>query len=310
MEFRAPGKIVVWGEYAVLTGAPACVFALDCYAQVELEKTQQGWSLLAQGFNTPAIHTHNPSFSNVDVARVANGVLEYLSVQQYPTPFSLTINSKAFYIDGHKLGLGSSAAVCNCVCAAFNELLNTSLTYQDAIKIHRQLQGGKGSGLDVAASWLGGAIQFTNADALPLTWNKNIYWQIIWSGSSSETYKHIASFEQWRTNTADTSTLDELSELSHKLCTQQSLPLLAQYTQALKRFDDAASLNIFTTQHQTLTDIALNQGLVYKPCGAGGGDVGMVFSTSPDFAAFNANAQKIGAIPLNLEMSSHGVRAV
>ena len=35
----APGKIVVWGEYAVLTGAPAGVMALSSRATVWTDPT-------------------------------------------------------------------------------------------------------------------------------------------------------------------------------------------------------------------------------------------------------------------------------
>ena len=39
---RAPGKLVALGEYAVLDGAPAVVLALDRYAEVSIEPSDDG----------------------------------------------------------------------------------------------------------------------------------------------------------------------------------------------------------------------------------------------------------------------------
>ena len=42
LEARAPGKLVVLGEYAVLQGAPALVLAIDRYAVAMLEPSRDG----------------------------------------------------------------------------------------------------------------------------------------------------------------------------------------------------------------------------------------------------------------------------
>jgi phosphomevalonate kinase len=83
---------------------------------------------------------------------------------------------------------------------------------------------------------------------------------------------------------------------------------LAHYCEVLKSFDAAANLNIFTHEHTRLGTLAAGSGVLYKPCGAGGGDIGIGFSDDPDaLAVFRQRAAENGFLPLDLEMASHGV---
>jgi phosphomevalonate kinase len=45
------------------------------------------------------------------------------------------------------------------------------------------------------------------------------------------------------------------------------------------QFDVDHDLGIFDAGHHELTNAAAKLELVYKPCGAGGGDIGVVFAT-------------------------------
>ena len=50
IRIAAPGKIVLWGEYAVLAEAPAAVLALDRYAEVSLSPNELFSTFTAEGF--------------------------------------------------------------------------------------------------------------------------------------------------------------------------------------------------------------------------------------------------------------------
>ena len=147
----------------------------------------------------------------------------------------------------------------------------------EALHLHRTWQGGKGSGLDVASCWHGGVIRFQNAQVESLSWPDNLGWQIVWSGISAATTDHIGHFDEWRKH-ADLSPLNRLSELSKTLCNDPSLELIKAYQGALMDLDNAAKLKIFSAEHRELVKIAADFGLVYKPCGAGGGDIGIAFA--------------------------------
>jgi phosphomevalonate kinase len=50
------------------------------------------------------------------------------------------------------------------------------------------------------------------------------------------------------------------------------------YTHVLREFSIDHGLGIFDAGHAELADAAAAAGVIYKPCGAGGGDVGVVFA--------------------------------
>ena len=49
----APGKIVLWGEYAVLADAPAAVMAVSSRATVSMQYSKDAyWHFVSQGFES------------------------------------------------------------------------------------------------------------------------------------------------------------------------------------------------------------------------------------------------------------------
>mgnify|MGYP002011128263 FL=1 len=177
----------------------------------------------------------------------------------------------------------------------------------EAMAIHKHWQGGKGSGLDIASVWHGGLIHFQDGVATRATLPADLHWQVIFSGRSAGTKDHIASFDAWRKKSS-TRPLDDLVKASTDLYDGSlSLADLARYGEVLKAFDEAANLNIFTQAHTRLGTLAAAAGVLYKPCGAGGGDIGIGFSDDPGaLAVFQRKATDDGFLTLDLEMDPHG----
>ena len=170
---------------------------------------------------------------------------------------------------------------------------------------------GRTSGLDVASCWHGGVIRFQNAQVESLSWPHNLGWQIVWSGISAATTDHIGHFDEWRKH-ADLSPLNRLSELSKTLCNDPSFELIKAYQGALMDLDNAAKLKIFSADQREVDKIAADFGLVYKPCGAGGGDIGIAFADTEQqpmvLDNFRNAATAAGFYCPTLEMAQHGVR--
>ena len=308
----APGKIVLWGEYAVLAGAAAGVMALNTQATVTASRSSDGaWHFSSQGFGAePASCAANELPKNTATALLA-AVLRHWgfgSLDQCGQAMRVHTDSSAFFQNRQKLGLGSSAAVCAATYRLLCELTARNPTLTEAMAIHQDWQGGKGSGLDIASVWHGGLIHFRQGKASPAELPADMHWQIVFSGKSAGTQGHIASFDKWRRR-ADTAPLDDLIAASTGLSAGvPNLENLALYLAALKTFDDAAHLNIFTHEHTRLGTLANASGVLYKPCGAGGGDIGIGFSDDPHaLAVFRQRAVEDGFNPLDLEMASHGV---
>jgi phosphomevalonate kinase len=307
----APGKIVLWGEYAVLADAPAAVMAVSSRATVSGHYSDdEYWHFGSKGFEAePEIVSAEQLPKGVGSAFV-RAILQHWqspSLTDCSTPLNITTDSSDFFSGDRKLGLGSSAAVCTATYRLLCQITGRTPSLHEALAIHRNWQGGKGSGLDVASVWHGGLIHFQRGQATVAQMPQGLRWQIIWSGTSAKTTDHISHFNQWREG-ADTDALDDLASLSRSLCDNPTLSVLADYCLALKTLDDVALLNIFTQEHTRLGTLAAASGVLYKPCGAGGGDIGIAFSDDPlALADFRQQADTNGFLPLDLETATHGV---
>ena len=83
---------------------------------------------------------------------------------------------------------------------------------------------------------------------------------------------------------------------------------LRAYTAALRALDDVAHLGIFSAAHRLLSGLAEDHGVVYKPCGAGGGDLGMAFAIDTRaLESFERAARAAGFKRLPLELDEHGI---
>jgi len=130
-------KALVFGEYAVMHGAPALVAALNCRAFARLRKKPPSpQSPFAQKLSQ-AVFGKGPPFAE--------------------------LRSEAFWgKNGEKIGIGSSAAAVVALTQAMaRHAQHPFPTYQailQAIALHRSLQGEAGSGADIIAAAMGGLV--------------------------------------------------------------------------------------------------------------------------------------------------------
>lgn len=316
MQVSAPGKVVLFGEYAVLDGAPATVMAVNAHATCDLvPSNDHHWHFSSSGFVSEPIHCIDSTLPDHASAGFVAAILTHWGFESLrdlsAQPLTIHTDTTPFFYANKKLGLGSSAAACTATYLALAEKLQRQPSMHEALHLHRTWQGGKGSGLDVASCWHGSVIRFQNAQVESLSWPHNLGWQIVWSGISAATTDHIGHFDEWRKH-ADLSPLNRLSELSKTLCNDPSFELIKAYQGALMDLDNAAKLKIFSAEHRELVKIAADFGLVYKPCGAGGGDIGIAFADTEQqpmvLDNFRNAATTAGFYCPTLEMAQHGVR--
>jgi phosphomevalonate kinase len=336
----APGKIVVSGEYAVLVGAPALVLAVDRRVVCTVrDLAGEGWNFTTHGFAPDVGHTRVSLATGADLPRsdpafLCQQVLRQLrligiGVDQLPAHLHVDIDSRTGFDGGKKLGIGTSAAVC---CALTGALLKRVGADHDVLPIalaaHRRAQGGRGSGLDVAASCKGGLIRFEGGQ--PPTVTRVAFPPVshaaIWTGASADTAQHLAHFDVWRAGTIPAQLQALLTEASRvaaavsyggvrapsaaegALTPASFMRQLRAYAAALRALDDVAHLGIYSAAHRLLGELAENHGVVYKPCGAGGGDIGMAFAIDPRaLDSFERAALAAGFERLPLELDEHGI---
>jgi phosphomevalonate kinase len=223
----------------------------------------------------------------------------------------LELDSSSFYVGDEKLGVGSSAAILVALAEALGHATGYRFTTEHLIALHNSLHGKNGSGLDVVAARLGGLSRFRNGAGERVTLPSGLHMRFVFSGTSTSTepmllrfrslvdrrpYKEIVTWQELATAVADS--LDNVGRF---------LRNLEELNEFVFNFDLATSLGIFGSAHQTALEIANGTGILYKPCGAGGGDTGVALSDNVKaLENFERNATREGLNLLSLTMEKHG----
>lgn len=339
----APGKLVLLGDYAVLDGAPALAVAVNRRARVTLETrdddlvdiaapdlgiTAARARLDAHGalqWASPADAERLGLVAKVWVALAAAGLAPR-------TGMRLRLDTSGFFEatarSRSKLGLGSSAALTVALAAA---LVRAAGRPFDAaapwlarlVAWHGAWQGGRGSGVDVAASLVGGLIVYRRGDAAvppsvaPAAWPPaGAQCAFVWSRQAVSTAGYLAQLEAWRqAHAADyAARMGELCALAKSipaaLCgdTAGVVALVGAYAAALQRFAQASGLAIFSTEQRQAAALAQREGAAFKPCGAGGDFGVLVADAAPQLERAQRAMMAAGLRVEGLAMEPLGVQ--
>lgn len=324
----APGKAMLSGEYVVLTGAPAISLALNRRVTVTLANGSGSHHEIT----TPGLVDGQWKFTaGVDgelqwACEKAAGCFDLLTTAWnllrpvFKGPVRLEIDSSHLVDESSKLklGLGSSAAVAVALATALAPFSRYPEGPTDsAFAIHREFQDGRGSGVDVATSLHGGLIAFrTGATRTikPLAWPSGLYYRFLWSGATAATVARLELFR--RAGRKDNQGQEELRDQAERVMdtwergsAEGVLQAVQDYTAVLRGFDSASGLGIFSAGHGELLALASHCGIVYKTCGAGGGDIGVALATDENLlAGFCARAGEAGFSQLDIEPDWQGVK--
>jgi len=301
----APGKVVLCGEYAVLDGAPAISMAVNRRAVVT--------RIPASG-NEPAVKSIGLA-AGTDRS-LFDGAVRAARFER-ADDYAFVLDTSAFVDadNGEKFGIGSSAAL---MVALSRSLAPDEASDQEveaiAAKAHRDFQNGAGSGVDIATSVAGGLIEFRMPDTTvsKLVWPSGLSFALLWSGVAASTRERVGRLvaseakpsRKALANAAATTAVAWRSGSAAAVITAH-----IHYTAALMKFSVDHGLGIFEAGHDVLVRDANTDRLVYKPCGAGGGDVGIALATdSAQLSAFVERAGEIGFRHLDFDIDTTGVQ--
>ena len=311
----APGKIVICGEYAVLWGAPALVMALNRRATATI-RPAEGPASTVVGNDRPQCEFHfengNPVFGRhgEHYALFAECLRHVTSETRAPMAITLETGEFNDPATGEKLGIGSSAALAVAIIAAL--VCCSDRAAEAAHAAHRAFQGGRGSGIDVAAALHGGLLRFVAGQVSPMSWPQEVDYAIYWSGRPADTAARLRPLPQSAERDALLEHSLAVADLWFAAASADRLvSALHEYTLALRRFDERHALAIFANGHERMAALGERCGVMYKPCGAGGGDVGIAVSTATqDLTAFSDQAQSMGFVQLTLSADPLGCEVV
>ena len=245
---RAPGKLVLAGEYAILDEAPAIVIAIDRGVECEITK--------GHGFSTPMNDTRfvehaGPLAQNRRlVFRDWNPVTEISST--------------------HKPGFGGSGAA----CVIATRLMD--MPWRSAIQIHRQVQGG-GSGIDVKASILGGMFIWEPQEERT-TALAPYHPVVVWTGESASTGPRVQKYLSYENREWF---IKNSIRFTHLFLEDPIAGTQALYKN-LVMMSRESGLPYLTPNIEAIVALAKEYGGAAKPSGAGGGDCVVAFFDSSD----------------------------
>ena len=291
----APGKVLLSGEYAVLDGAPAVCMALNRRAIAKVDESPDG-----------RCHVATPGFAGDDRFRIIDAVCGGVRPAR-----SIELDTREFSDEGSKMGIGSSAALTVAFVAALTRSENV---FVKALLAHSELQGGAGSGVDVAAAVQGGLIEYEmkTRSVSHIDWPEGLAWRLIWTGVAASTEAKLVKLAKQ----AGGPSRSALGLASYKMAeawrsgyTNNILSEYVSYIGVLRQFSVDHDLGIFDAGHEQLTDAATLNGLVYKPAGAGGGDIGLLFGRNEsELEHFVAENSELVHAVLPCDLDSDGVR--
>jgi len=345
----APGKLVLLGEYAVLFGAPSMVAAVDRRAMVTLAQAPGGvFEVTAPDLaKEPAVFDFAKDgaleWRDETIGRRHFGLVEKVFEGLASTkkivwnelpPFVATLDTRAFFEmregEPAKIGLGSSAALTVALVSALETWAGADGTsgsnierLQTMVDLHRHVQDGAGSGVDVAASLIGGVVRYRLggdgmvAEMASVSLPEDLRMVFVWTGRSARTgdfLERLGIGLKDRPQEVEP-VLDELGSVSTNGVAAVAAGNSAAFLEAVDEFwrvlDDlggAISMPILADEHRALRSLAESVSVRYKPSGAGGGDLGVGFTTDETAALKMAERAAFeGYRVLDLQVSPVGV---
>ena len=316
---KVPGKLVIFGEYAVLTGAPAIVTAVDRWVRIKVQPAANDVGTLYIPHSDARLRYHHDGVSykadrplekdeDASPARmiltILNRIADINTVGgQKVMLTNLTVDSSDFFSPNQniKMGLGSSAAVTVGLVAVIGTFIDAfrhdrQQWMQESYRQHNMFQKQTGSGIDIAASVFGGTLRYcleSTSPRLVSTCRKirlpdDLQMRFVWTGQPASTGEFLKSLSTFKTRYPDDyrRTIQKISRLARDGCraievgdTAAFLRCVENYYHRLENLGDKIRQPIISASHRRIARIAYRNGGSYKPSGAGGGDFGILFGS-------------------------------
>ena len=332
IQVSVPGKIVVSGEYAVLDGAPAIVSTLKQKVNITIQKSDKNHNIYTTSILQGVFPFTMDDDANVLWPEADPGVFGLLLQHAFKIlkpklkeKLCIAVDSSEFFRttkDGTaiKLGIGSSAAVSVGITQALSQYQAIRSSPENLLtqanSIHQGLQGKQGSGIDIACCFADQGVIECTKDSVKnhtwsiLNWPNGLHLKALTTSQYGSTNRLVANYQRASNLYPKEfkSALDQFLDITQSLSNAWKsedvdliIDLLRAYDVQIKKLDKIGDIGIYTQVHADIQNIASTHNVFYKPSGAGGGDIGLAFSSSldalSDFSdAIGTDAWNIGCL--------------
>ncbi len=316
----APGKLMLFGEHAVLFGKPCIVTSVSQRMKATVELTNKSiFELNAPDVNISEYKKPMSELGKGDIPKGAKfveiAVSNFTHVGGRPTRLTgIKVTTKSEF--NSQFGFGSSSASTVCVIKALSELTGAKLSnktiFKLAYKTVLDIQG-KGSGFDVAAATFGGTLYFVIGGKIIQPLNlKGMPLIIGYSGIKADTVELIAQVSKKATKYPEV--IDDIYTNIGKLVPQAKRALSKSDWETvgeLMNFNQGylSSLGVSSGKLESMIHAARETGAYgAKLSGAGVGDCMITLSSSKNKKAVEKAINAAGGQAINIKANVEGVR--
>jgi len=312
----APGKLMLYGEHAVVYGSPCIVTAVDQRVRVTVEPNGEGEiHVCSPNVGLDEYHKKIERLGKDDLPK-SMAFVEMLVkrvYEKYNLKDGVRISTESDF--STQFGFGSSAAVVVALALALSEYFNLKMTKREMFEIAYQAVldvQGVGSGFDVAASVYGGTLYYVT----PGTVIENIYtgdlpMVVGYTGVKADTptlIRQVAEMkrkEGWVESVfADIAKLVNQTKDLFKINDFEQLGKLMNRNQEL-----LSTLNVSSKELDKLIKAAKVAGAYgAKLSGAGGGDCMIAFTVAEKREEVGKEIEKAGGVWMKVKTGAEGLR--
>ncbi len=313
----APGKLMLFGEHAVVYNHPCIVTAVDqrMYTTIEFIETQE-FLLEAPDVKVLDYKKNIKELGNGEIPKGAQFV--EIAIKNFFEIYSLSqgikVTTKSDF--SSEFGFGSSSASTVCIVKALSELFELHLTNKEIFDISYKtvldIQG-KGSGFDVAAAAYGGTLYFvTGGKIIEDLHIPNLPLIVGYSGIKADTVTLINSVKEFSNqnpklvegiyNSIELLVNKAKEEIENKNWEQVGI-LMSENQKLLK------TLGVSVQKLDDMIDASLHAGgYGAKLSGAGGGDCIIALAPTEKNKDVCAAIEKVEGKILHVSTNAKGVR--
>lgn len=300
MKTSAPGKMVIAGEYAVLEGYEALSVSISRRVHVRILSGSSA-----------------ADFKNNRLVEHVFAELESRAIS--PNKGLIEIDSSELSRSRLKLGVGSSSAIAVALSAALCDEAKSS--FDIALGAHRRFTENRGSGIDVATSFYGGAIRYELRES-PVVTPCTIRFDTkrlvaVHTGVAQSTSSLLARMDQIRTTQAYRDAIAQIGSAAKTITSQLTEDTsfatlkdgVRQHNLGMQKLAALAGAPLLSSAHNRIQEICDKFGGIAKPSGAGGGDISICFMPSPERADFATALLAARLVPLDFEFCGAGLES-